>query len=110
MYIVHQSHTKDNPMTTPNAVVTSPAVKTEPTYEELKARLAILERKAKFHGSMLKVTAKGAVSLYGQSARFPLTRTKKQWNKIIAIVKSGELEKFLVDNDAELFQGQEASE
>jgi hypothetical protein len=46
---------------------------TEPTYEELKARLAELEAKQQRTGSMsFKVSDKGGVSVYGLG-RFPVT-------------------------------------
>jgi hypothetical protein len=44
----------------------------------------------------LKVSEKGAVSLYGIH-RFPVTLYKEQWAKIIGMTK--EIEKFLREND-----------
>ena len=49
----------------------------EPTYEELKARLAALEEKNKARGPRaidFKVSEKGGVSVYGLG-RFPVTST-----------------------------------
>ena len=92
-------------MTTPNAIVSSVAVAAEPTYAELKARLDVLERKARFAGSKLKVTAKGGVSHYCLG-RFPVTLTEKQWRIVLKTVKSGELEQFLADHSAELYKGE----
>ncbi len=91
--------------TQPTTVVTD-TVKA-PTYDELKARIAELERKAANEGSKLKVTAKGGISHYCLG-RFPVTLTKKQWARVIATVKSGELEAFILANDSKLFQGQDS--
>jgi hypothetical protein len=44
----------------------------------------------------LKVSEKGAVSLYG-IGRFPVTLYKEQWVKIIAM--ASEIEEFLREND-----------
>lgn len=44
----------------------------------------------------LKVSEKGAVSLYG-IGRFPVTLYKEQWAKIIGMTK--EIEEFLREND-----------
>jgi hypothetical protein len=44
----------------------------------------------------LKVSEKGAVSLYG-IGRFPVTLYKEQWAKIIGMAK--EIEEFLLEND-----------
>lgn len=70
--------------------------------EDLKAEIDRLraenERlKTKNGGRLsLKVSEKGAVSLYG-IGRFPVTLYKEQWTKIIAMAK--EIEKFLREND-----------
>ena len=56
---------------------------TEPTYEELKARLAELETKQQRTGSIsFKVSDKGAVSVYGLG-RFPVTLYYEQWLKLL---------------------------
>ena len=91
-------------MTTPNAVAVASQTVNQPTYEELKARLAELERKAANKGSVLKVTAKGGISHYCLG-KFPVTLTKKQWQIVSETVKSGKLEAFIADNDAMLYQG-----
>jgi hypothetical protein len=51
----------------------------EPTYEELKARVAELERKDGRSGNLeFKVGEKGGVSVYGLG-RFPVTLYYEQW-------------------------------
>jgi hypothetical protein len=56
---------------------------TEPTYEELKARLAELEAKQQRTGSMsFKVSDKGGVSVYGLG-RFPVTLYYEQWGSAL---------------------------
>lgn len=56
---------------------------TEPTYEELKARLAELEAKRQLTGNVsFKVSDKGGVSVYGLG-RFPVTLYYEQWMKLL---------------------------
>ncbi len=58
---------------------------TEPTYEELKARLADLElqTKARPAGSIdFRIGAKGGVSVYGLG-RFPVTLYYEQWIRLL---------------------------
>ena len=56
---------------------------TEPTYEELRARLAELEAKQQRTGSIsFKVSDKGGVSVYGLG-RFPVTLYYEQWLKLL---------------------------
>lgn len=83
----------------------------EPTYEQLKARLAELELKqADKNHSAFKVTDKGytensaSISFYG-AQRFPVTLTKRGWLRLAAAIKSGELDACITANDAHLFQG-----
>lgn len=70
--------------------------------EELKAEVeAVPEendrlKKKSVRGLTLKVSAKGAVSLYGLG-RFPVTLYKEQWTKVLGM--AGEIEAFLRDND-----------
>lgn len=70
----------------------------EPTYEELKARLAELEKKASGRrpGELeFKVGEKGGVSVYGLG-RFPVTLYYEQW---IRLLETGEkLREFLEEN------------
>ncbi len=50
-------------------------------------------------GVSLKVSEKGAVSLYGMG-RFPVTLYKEQWLRLLA--SAAEIEKFIRDNEAQL--------
>lgn len=68
------------------------------TREEL---IAALEKKQTPTVGGLKVSAKGAVSLYGVG-RWPVTLYASQWKPVIELVKSGTLEKFLEDNASKL--------
>jgi len=75
----------------------------EPTYEELKARLAQLEKEVetkKRSGELsFKVGDKGGVSVYGLG-RFPVTLYYEQWNRLLA---AGEdIQKFLEENKSRL--------
>jgi hypothetical protein len=55
----------------------------EPTYEELKARMAELERKNGRTGNLeFKVSEKGGVSVYGLG-RFPVTLYYEQWVRLL---------------------------
>lgn len=47
----------------------------------------------------LKVSQKGALSLYGLG-RFPVTLYKEQWVKVLGFTK--EIKGFIADNDSEL--------
>ena len=72
---------------------------TEPSYEELKARLADLEKQVetkKRSGAMeFRVSEKGGVSVYGLG-RFPVTLYKEQWEKLLAM--TDDLKKFIQEN------------
>jgi hypothetical protein len=63
--------------------------------EKLRAENDQLKTKA-VRGLSLKVSEKGAVSLYGVG-RFPVTLYKEQWVKILGM--KGEIETFLHDNE-----------
>jgi hypothetical protein len=63
--------------------------------ERLRAENEQLKKKPT-RGLTLKVSEKGAVSLYGVG-RFPVTLYKEQWSKILAM--SEEIEAFIRDND-----------
>jgi hypothetical protein len=63
--------------------------------ERLRAENERLKNKS-VRGISLKVSEKGAVSLYGVG-RFPVTLYKEQWAKILAM--AGEIEAFIRDND-----------
>jgi hypothetical protein len=72
----------------------------EPTYEELKARVAELERKAGRAGNLeFKVSEKGGVSVYGLG-RFPVTLYYEQWVRLLDA--SGDLRGFLENNKDKL--------
>ena len=72
----------------------------EPTYDELKARLAELESKKQRTGAMqFKVSEKGGVSVYGLG-RFPVTLYYEQWVRLLDQVK--ELREFLEENKSKL--------
>jgi hypothetical protein len=70
----------------------------EPTYEELKAKLAELEKKGagKRSGALdFRVGEKGGVSVYGLG-RFPVTLYYEQWIRLLDVSK--ELREFLEEN------------
>ena len=72
----------------------------EPSYEELKARLAELERKAVRTGDLqFKVGEKGGVSVYGLG-RFPVTLYYEQWVRLLDA--GADLRAFLESNKDKL--------
>ena len=75
----------------------------EPTYEELKSRLAQLEKevetKKRSADLVFKVGEKGGVSVYGLG-RFPVTLYYEQWNRLLGA--AGEIKKFLEENKSKL--------
>jgi len=75
----------------------------EPTYEELKARLAHLEKQVegrKRSGNIeFKVSEKGGVSVYGLG-RFPVTLYYEQWTRLLNAAE--DLKKFLEENKSKL--------
>lgn len=66
---------------------------------QLRAENEALKRKKEFAGSNLKISEKGAISLFGMG-RFPVTLYKEQWLKIISMVD--ELKAFIEANDSRL--------
>jgi hypothetical protein len=73
---------------------------TEPTYEELKAKVAELEKQTRRAGSLeFRVSEKGAVSVYGMG-RFPVTLYYEQWVRLLD--SADELREFLEDNKSRL--------
>ena len=75
---------------------------TEPTKEELLARIAELEKQAssKKAGRMeFKVSEKGGVSVYGLG-RFPVTLYYEQWTRLLA--SADDLKAFLAENKSKL--------
>ena len=73
----------------------------EPTYEELKARLAELEKQGGRRSGALefRVSEKGGVSVYGLG-RFPVTLYYEQWTRLLG--QAEDLRKFLEENKAKL--------
>jgi len=74
----------------------------EPTYEELKARLAELEKQSsnKRSGNLeFRVSDKGAVSVYGMG-RFPTTLYYEQWIRLLE--RADDLRSFLEENKSRL--------
>ncbi len=74
----------------------------EPTYEELKARLAELEQKTggKRTGELeFRVGEKGGVSVYGLG-RFPVTLYYEQWIRLLD--SADRLRAFLEENKSRL--------
>jgi hypothetical protein len=72
----------------------------EPTYEELKARLAELEKSPRRTGSLeFRVGEKGGVSVYGLG-RFPVTLYYEQWQRLLEA--SDKLREFLEENKSKL--------
>ena len=73
--------------------------------EDLKAELERLRnenaalKKVASTGISMKVSEKGAVSIYGMG-RFPVTLYKEQWLKLLDM--SAEIRAFIVANDAKL--------
>jgi hypothetical protein len=75
---------------------------TEPTYDELKARLAELEKQGanKRSGNLeFRVSDKGAVSVYGMG-RFPTTLYYEQWTRLLE--RAEDLRNFLEENKSKL--------
>lgn len=74
----------------------------EPSYDELKARVAELEKQtARRRGGSLefKVSEKGGVSVYGLG-RFPVTLYYEQWTRLLDAVP--QLKEFLAENKSHL--------
>jgi hypothetical protein len=73
----------------------------EPTYDELKARLAELEKQGSGRRTgqvEFRVGEKGGVSVYGLG-RFPVTLYYEQWIRLLD--SSTQLRAFLEENKAE---------
>jgi hypothetical protein len=75
----------------------------EPTYEELKARLLELEKQqagGRRSGTLeFRVSEKGGVSVYGLG-RFPVTLYYEQWNRLLDTAE--QLRQFLEENKSKL--------
>jgi hypothetical protein len=78
-------------------------IMTEPTKEELLARIAELEKKAagsKRGGALeFRVGEKGGVSVYGLG-RFPVTLYYEQWDRLLKV--ADDLRAFLEENKSRL--------
>jgi hypothetical protein len=72
---------------------------TEPSYEELKARLAEIEKTAKTGALEFRVSEKGGVSVYGLG-RFPVTLYYEQWTRLLDAAP--DLKTFIEDNKSKL--------
>jgi hypothetical protein len=66
--------------------------------ERLRAENAALKGRAA-KGMTLKVSEKGAVSVYGLG-RFPVTLYKEQWEKLLTMVD--DIRAFITEHEAEL--------
>jgi hypothetical protein len=68
--------------------------------EKLKAENAALkDRKGRSGALTMKVSEKGALSVYGMG-RFPVTLYKEQWTKLLSI--ADEIAEFIKANDSKL--------
>ena len=67
--------------------------------ERLKAENEALKKKPERGTLSMKVSEKGALSLYGMG-RFPVTLYKEQWLKMLAI--ADDIKKFIEENDSRL--------
>lgn len=66
--------------------------------ERLKAENAELKKRQSL-GTRIKVSEKGAVSVYGLG-RFPITLYKDQWQKLFAM--QDEIKAFIIENNDQL--------
>ena len=75
----------------------------EPSYEELKAKLAVLEKEVevkKRSGDLsFKIGEKGGLSVYGLG-RFPVTLYYEQWLRLLGA--SDDIKNFLEENKSKL--------
>ncbi len=75
----------------------------EPTYDELKAKLAELEKQVqggRKRGALdFKVSEKGGVSVYGLG-RFPVTLYYEQWIRLLD--QADQIRSFLEENKSQL--------
>jgi len=67
--------------------------------ERLKAENAALKKPAARGTLSMKVSDKGALSIYGMG-RFPVTLYKEQWLKLLNI--ADDIKKFIEENDSRL--------
>ncbi|HUI84410.1 MAG TPA: hypothetical protein VL240_09310 [Candidatus Binatia bacterium] len=72
----------------------------EPSYDELKAKVAELEKQVRKRGTLdFRVSEKGGVSVYGLG-RFPVTLYYEQWIRLLD--QAEQLRQFLQENRAHL--------
>ena len=74
----------------------------EPTYEELKAKIAEMEKQTggRRGGALeFRVGEKGGVSVYGLG-RFPVTLYYEQWNRLLGA--ASDIKAFLEENKSKL--------
>ena len=74
----------------------------EPSYDELKAKIAELEKEAHGRGRgalQYKVSEKGGVSVYGLG-RFPVTLYYEQWVRLLD--QADQIREFLEENKSQL--------
>lgn len=67
--------------------------------ERLKAENEALKKTNRPGTLSMRVSAKGAVSIYGMG-RFPVTLYKEQWLKLLTV--TDDLKQFIIDHDHEL--------
>ena len=67
--------------------------------ERLRAENEALKERSSARPANLKVSQKGAVSLYGLG-RFPVTLYKEQWERVLDM--ADEIRAFIAEHDAEL--------
>ena len=77
----------------------------EARIQQLEAANAELKRlKAERKASLrIKISPKGAVSVYGLNSRFPLTLYANQWERLIdEMIDTNAIADFISENDSEL--------
>ena len=67
--------------------------------ERLRAENEALKQHGRSGTASIKVSEKGAVSVYGLG-RFPVTLYKEQWEKLLAM--AGEIKAFIAEHDSQL--------
>ena len=70
-----------------------------PTEEELKAENEVLKKPVARGQLSLKVSGKGALSVYGLG-RFPVTLYREQWEKLLGMAE--DIRNFIRDHDQAL--------
>jgi hypothetical protein len=67
--------------------------------ERLKAENEALKKRGRGVPASMKVSEKGAVSVYGLG-RFPVTLYKEQWEKLLSM--AGDIKAFIAEHDSQL--------